>query len=64
MLARIRKAAQPGGIAMAETMMQIEIRPRRVSDALWAFLMGLMFGAPLGAFTLVLLVVAGVVVFP
>lgn len=52
-------------MTMAEATMHLdEARPRRVSDALWAFLMGLMFGAPLGAFTLVALVVAGVVVFP
>ena len=37
------------------------MRHRKVSDALWAFLLGLMFGAPLGAFTIVVLVLGGAV---
>lgn len=32
---------------------------RKVSDALWAFLLGMVFGTSLGAFTMVVLVLGG-----
>jgi hypothetical protein len=49
---------------MSHSTMHLEIRPRRVSDALWAFLLGVTFGTALGAFTVIVLVFGGAVVVP